>query len=168
VYHRDHLGHHAHSVVARLAHRQGHRDPEGHRPRDDHQQVHHDRVCPDRQVYCQADQSSAWASSPGWVVAFPEALGDRPGPTEHDRQAGAVPQVGRRPHRDAAHAAGPFLARRRTGCYRAAGSRDAAQLERRGVLRLIPAVVVAWHWALRRPEPQARLGSGRAVRWGAE
>ena len=101
-------------------------------------------------------------------MAFPEALGDRPGPTEHDRQAGAVPQVRRRPHRDAAHAADPFLARRRTGCYRAAGSRDAAQLERRGVLRLILAVVVAWHWALRRPEPQARLGSGRAVRLGAE
>jgi hypothetical protein len=75
-------------------------------------------------------------------VACPGALVARPGPTEHDRQADAVPQVGRRPHQDAADAVDPFLGRRRTGCCQAAEHRAAAQLAHQGVLQLIRAVVV--------------------------
>ncbi len=154
--------------MARRAHRRGHHDPER-RPRDDRQRGHHDRVCPDRQVYCQADQSSAWASSPGWVAAILEGLGDRPGPTGHDRQAAAIPQVERRPRLDAALAADPFLARRRRGCFRAAGYRDAASPERRGVPRWTRDVaVVRRHRALRRSEPQERLGPEPLARLDAE
>jgi hypothetical protein len=166
-FHRDHRGHHAHSAVARRAHRRGHRDPEDRRC-DDPQRVHHDRVCLDRQVCCQADQSSALASSRGWVVAFPEALGARPGPTEPGRQADAVPQVERRLLRDAAHAADPFLARRRTGCCQAADYRDAAHLERRGVLRWTQDVAVVRRRAPHRSERQARLGPDPGARLDAE
>ena len=152
--------------MARRAHRRGHHDPER-RPRDDRQRVRHDRVCLDRQVCCQADQSSAWASSPGWVVAFPELLADRLVPMGHGRQADASPQVERRPRLDAAHAADPFLARRRTGCCRAAGYRDAAEQERRGVLRWILDVAAVRRGALRRSERQARPGPGPVARLDA-
>jgi hypothetical protein len=165
--HRDHLGHHAHSAVARRARHRGLHDPE--RPCGDPRRAHHDRACLDRQAYCQADQSSAWASSPGWVVAFPEVLGDRPGLTERGRQADEVPQVGRCPRRDAAHVADPFPARRRTGCCQGAENRDAAQPERRGVLRSTPdAALVRGHRALRRSERQEPLGPEPVARLDAE
>jgi hypothetical protein len=122
--HRDHRGRRAHSVAALRVHHPGHHDPE-HHLRDDRQAVLRDHGYQAPLASCLADQSSAWASSPGWAGAFQAAQGVHRGQANRGRQADAVLQDERRPDQDAADAIDPSLVMKQMGCCRGAVYQDA-------------------------------------------
>ena len=121
-------------MADRPAHHQVPHDQGLRHPGDDLPRVHRGLVRQGRRARRLADQSSAWASSPGSVAACPEFPGDRPA-VERGPQARADQQVRCHLGRDAPDVSGPFLAMVRTGCFRAAGCRVAVRPERQEVRR---------------------------------
>jgi hypothetical protein len=81
-----------------------------------------------------------------------------------------VQQSSRHLDQDAGHAAGPFLAKGRTGCCQGAGRRDAEQqdLEHREVHQWNQDVAAAGQPGPRRPERRAPRDLARVARLGVE
>jgi hypothetical protein len=101
-------------------------------------------------------------------VACPQPLGDRLALMGGGRPADVVPRVGRRLHRHAARAADPFLVKMRRDCCQAAGYQDAAQLERRAVLRWTRDGAGVRERAAHQCGRRAQLGRAPAARSDAE
>jgi hypothetical protein len=160
---------HDRSAVVRRAHRPGHHVRARRHRYDDRQEAHRDPWHQGLRVRHRADQSSVWASSPDWVAAYPEVLRDRLA-RGHGRQVDAVLKSCCHLNQDVAHAAGPFPVRRRTGCSRGVGHRNAGHLdpEHREARRWNQDAVAAEQPGPRQPERRAQPDLGRGARLGAE